>query len=204
MVWIKDYNMFFIHIPKNGGSAIESMFGSKWIDYEAYSDIMYSSLVNAIEQTHITAKMLKKMYPDVYNNTEKFAIVRNPYERMVSEYFWRNANGDKRLIDTTKATFHEFIMFIKEKMPEIMRCPHYEKSHFLSQKNYVDRNVRVFKYENFKECIDFVKKRCNIIEDPEVVNKSEHEHYENYYTKEIKDIVYELYECDFHVFGYNK
>jgi hypothetical protein len=60
----------------------------------------------------------------------------------------------------------------------------------------------VFRFENFAEDWNTVSARLGIDTAPEVTNKSEHELYTTYYTKETRDIVGEAYKGDIHLFGY--
>ena len=65
---IDEENLIFVHIPKNAGTSICRYF-------------------NYLATYHETIYDFKETFPDKYNSYKKFAIVRNPYDRMVSWYF---------------------------------------------------------------------------------------------------------------------
>ena len=67
--------LIFVHIPKNAGSAIKSLFFEK------------DELETPFK--HKTINEIKKENPKEYNSYRKFAIVRNPYDRMISWYAYQ-------------------------------------------------------------------------------------------------------------------
>ena len=68
---IDKYKTIFIHIPKNAGTSIKTFFECK----EFYNK-------------HRTIDQIKKENIKAYDSYKKFTIVRNPYDRMVSWYFY--------------------------------------------------------------------------------------------------------------------
>lgn len=83
------YKILFIHIPKTGGSSIETFFNMTKIE-----NLYYGNEIGELDGVryalqHMTAFHLK--YLDLaskyFDDYFKFAFVRNPYERVLSEYF---------------------------------------------------------------------------------------------------------------------
>lgn len=205
MPYLKKHGAFFIHIPKTGGSTVLKMFG---LDVAADqdkkgSDIFFHNDDN-FEWIHASAKMLKIMAPDVYKKTFKFSLCRNPYDKLVSEYFWRRQVMKSQIIDFDNLTFEQFIFYLDEHMPEVMMEAHRHKNHFMTQKSFVDERVSIFRYENIDECFDFLIRKFGVCRLDSLLNKTEHEYYMNYYSRKMKEIVYKLYIADFHYFNYAK
>ena len=95
MPYFRNKHILFIHIPKTGGSSVENLLSE--------NDIM--SLKTPCDPTLLpspynTVTLQHQLYTTIYQYREKFkiefndklrifAIVRNPYHRLVSELFWR-------------------------------------------------------------------------------------------------------------------
>ena len=71
---IDKYKTIFIHIPKNAGTSIEEYFGNKSVRIQP--------------EKHADIYEIKKKFKNSYNNYRKFTIIRNPYDKMVSWYFY--------------------------------------------------------------------------------------------------------------------
>jgi hypothetical protein len=95
-----DDNILLIHIPKTGGSSLEHYFSDKYnIKLNEKSLFMFlneeTKKQNNIEINsslqHMTYQTLFK-YKDFFNidfnNLKIITIVRNPYERIISDFFF--------------------------------------------------------------------------------------------------------------------
>jgi hypothetical protein len=96
----KGINLLFIHIPKTGGTSVENYLSKKYeiplnikslfgiIPYEVKSPLM----LQAISFQHIIYKVIVK-YQKLFGikslpNFKVVTIVRNPYERIISDLFF--------------------------------------------------------------------------------------------------------------------
>jgi hypothetical protein len=69
-----DFKFFFVHIPKCGGTSVNTAF-------------------SAYGMGHLTANEYKKKYPDKWKRYKTFTIIRNPYDYVWSLYsFWSSLN----------------------------------------------------------------------------------------------------------------
>ena len=81
----KSENLVFLHIPKNAGTTIEDIGkenGYNWgrFDKKNLKNIPFNQNCS---YWHAPPKNLSK---DYYNINPSFTVVRNPYDRIVSEY----------------------------------------------------------------------------------------------------------------------
>lgn len=117
------HNIFFIHIPKCAGSSIDvALFRENGIEVPP-SDKVKSHISKKDRNTfyffgpnrdaHATPNQLKGQR-EFDNATYKFATIRNPWDRFVSEYHWRKRMVDKNL--TKERLAQGFIDPSKEKL----------------------------------------------------------------------------------------
>ena len=90
---LHSHKLIFIHIPKNAGSSIESFFGVKPFDWKIpnYDVLTGWCPERCIHLQHATPKQLLEtdlISRDIWDSYYKFAIVRNSWERSLSDYAW--------------------------------------------------------------------------------------------------------------------
>ena len=176
---IKEHRTIFVHIPKNAGTSIEEYFGN-------------SSFVIQPNK-HDDIHQIKRKFPELCKIYRKFTIIRNPYDKMVSYYFYlkRNLGENYNIID-----FNEWI-----KDPSKFWHADDPISYLKPQHEWIDDAVEIIKFENInKELNDFFGEEIDL----PIVNKSNHNHYSDYYNEESIDIIYDRYKEDFEKFNYKK
>ena len=91
-------NMLFIHIPKTGGTSIEMYFSNRY-NVPLNIQSMYSK-DGTTKGVDNNISLQHQLYRDLYKNREGYGvafdrtlkiitIVRNPYERIISDLFWK-------------------------------------------------------------------------------------------------------------------
>ena len=166
--------VLFIHVIKTGGISIATALNMKE------------------KQNHSTARKIKKRVgEDVWNDYFKFTFVRNPFDKIVSQYHY-NRYG----FGFEDATFKEYIQaWFAGK--EISRHPQLNSSYINEKLDFIGR------FENLQEDFNIV---CDKIGIPQQElphkNESKHKHYTKYYDDETRKIVAEKYAKDIERFGY--
>ena len=176
---IDKYKTIFVHIPKNAGTSIETLF--------------MNNSFRVQPNKHADIYEIKRKFKNSYNSYRKFTIIRNPYDKMVSWYFYlkKNLKENYNIID-----FNEWI-----KDPLKFWHANDPTSYLKSQYKWIDNTVEIIKFENLNEEInEFFGKEIDL----PITNKSNHDHYLEYYNKESLDIIYDRYKEDFEKFNYKK
>ena len=164
---INKYKTIFVHIPKNAGTSVKRFFNKDRDDKFSLYKI----------DKHDTIHQIKLKAPKLYDSFKKFAIVRNPYDRMISWYFFLGFDI-------------EFRKWIKNPTHKLE-----------SQYTWVDETVEILKFENLNDDLNkFFDEEINL----PIINKSNHDHYLKYYDQESLDIVNDRYKEDFKKYNYKK
>ena len=200
---LNEHKTIFIHIPKNAGTSINTYFSVKPKTVEIKRKKVFK---------HETVSDIKRDCFEIYNSYTKFAIVRNPYDRMVSwyaylrkyrlnndhikTYQYNSKNDSYEVVDIAKADIMGFRMWVKN--PTIID----PREWLLNNQCYwVDDTVTILRYENLNEELNaFFKKEIKL----PIVNSTSRYDLLDYYNEETSDIVYNKYKEDFEKFNYKK
>ncbi|MTI28059.1 sulfotransferase family 2 domain-containing protein, partial [Fulvivirga kasyanovii] len=144
---------------------------------------------------------------EIWDTYFKFAFVRNPWERAMSDYFWMMK--DRKV----QGTFLDYLMKKGEFAPytSMPGRKSYRGDHLLPQHEFI-----YDKEENLM--VDFVGRFENLTQDFKVVcdklgistkklphlkkNKEKRVHYSQFFTPHEKDLVSQVYYKDIELFNY--
>jgi len=201
-VIIEFKNIIYMHPGKTGGTSIEHFLKNKYLNNKKLNakvsdqDIMFG--YSEKYKFYLQHADLRFYANFINKNLKKYTTitsVRNPYDRLVSCYFY---NGKDK-----KFTFEDFVLNHLEK--HITPNKNYAINHFCPQINFIKYNDytvnKIIKFESFiedcKKCgLDIKQKLSKTIK-----RKKD---YNIYYNNKTKDIVYNLYKEDFEYLNYNK
>ena len=190
-----ELKFIFIHIPKTSGNSltlflkdyIENRIVRNPITHSRYKDICVRCEINKGKSIkHAKINYYYELYgKKKIKNYYKFTIVRNPYDRILSNFLYKHRGKFKR---------HKFISYIDK--------------HTTYQYKFVDKDCHIIHFENlidglkeipcFKNVVDFDNyPRKN-------VNSGFKKSYDHYLDDKIKDMIYKKFKKDFRIFGYQK
>lgn len=195
----------FIHIPKNAGSTIEVALNisKKENMVEGKDSITESGISYSLQ--HLTCQQLvnHKLTKPYFDSYFKFTFVRNPYQRVLSEYFWlgfKNLNNEK----PTPKNFSNWIDTFYNVIDKDHKLKQYQFLYDEKNNLMVDFIGRV---ENFNYDFENITKRLGKVIKPFYFNVTTQKKYVNhnlYLTEENKEKIYNLFKIDFDTFGYEK
>ena len=179
-------NFIFIHINKTGGSSVA------W------------ALKLPFE--HLTAQEKIELVGDRrWDRCLTFTIVRNPWDKVVSQYHYRLKTNQTDLNDET-IPFDECVRQAFSKRDSFY---HDNPKFFLPQTDWItDQNGRILvdeivHFENLDaEFSQVMKKLGKRITLPHL-RKSKHGHYRDYYDTETAAIIHDYFQKDIENFGYS-
>jgi hypothetical protein len=145
----KEKTFLFIHVPKTGGTAIETYFRA--IGFAGYFDPPTYMPVRPylkVPPTHYDYGALNRLYK--LDALYSFAVVRHPVRRMVSEYKW----ALEKSTATTKLAGMSFADYLTFMFDQYRRDDNVASGHFKPQVRFVgDKVSKIFKYEDGLESI---------------------------------------------------
>jgi len=199
MVVCHTRKIIFIHIPKTAGSSIEHLLRD-----EGRYELDFIGVRNGRSTHHYMGIELKMILKELYPTYYKFSFVRNPYDRLISEYFWCRINNVGHKFNKT---FDEFLDYVEDVIKNKKFFKPIENDHFIPQYSFLFFNNKllvnnIFKYEDIETVAPLIKKRLKIKTVLQHLNKS----VKNEITliQEQKDRIYNLYKIDFDTFNYKK
>ena len=188
----------FVHIPKCAGCSL-------------WKALLELNLKEIEYFGHGEAKLKKPFpYDNSYKNYFSFSFVRNPFDRLVSAFFFLQSGGhnDKNALQydkymrTPSESFEDFVLH-KLNDDAINSVQHLKPQYFWIYKNNQQAIDYVGKTESMNKDMS---KICSILNIPNLdlphENKSSHKHYTEYYDDEMRELVAKKYAKDIEYFGY--
>lgn len=201
----KKYKIIFIHIPKNAGESIEKtldMYGGN------PEETFWGILNNQIVLQHLTADELKKNYlkTSLWNDYFKFAVVRNPWSKAVSEYHWYLKFGPH-------LQFHEWVDTLNYRIKLNNSININEIGHNIEQFRFIfDKNEnllvdKILRFENinfeFNQLCSKKNWNFNLIKSQSTASIYKDDFQLFYDLKSLKTIS-NIYKKDIDLFDYNE
>ena len=182
----------FLHIPKTGGTTVKSLLDISQLNSED------PNLIPSPQ--HLTCTMLReRMGAEKYDRYFKFTFIRNPWGRLLSDYFWRQA-APRRKLDMT---FPEFT----ELASDVVENGHYYRDrfadHFIPQVEFTRDVDAIYRFEKLEQGL----LSAAVILDVDVgrvpaKQKKPHDEYWRFYDSASRSRIEDLYREDIETFGY--
>lgn len=211
-VYLRKNKILFLHIPKTAGSSIRRSL-------ETIEKIVDVPTNKSKTNWHSTYKDCKIHIPDI-QDYQKFTVIRNPWDRVCSWYFFRKELLENEIHKMQKGIkSRRFINDIERLSAELSVMKNDFNDWFLKYYNVPwdytwfslshsqsfwlgDGKFDIIKFENISEDIKKIKQLAN--------NKLPHKRktqnvlhkYQDIFDNKTKDLVYQIYKEDIIKFDY--
>jgi hypothetical protein len=203
----ENVNLLLIHIPKTGGSSLEQYFSKKYNiklnnkslygfleDGKLYSTIKINSSLQ-----HITYNDIMK-YKDFFklntNNLDIITIVRNPYDRAISDLF----HYSKININSSKEDVYNALIINLLLNHDNHSLPQY--FFITDENNNLLNNIKILRTENLNNnMLNIGYTDFNINYNSNGISSLIS--YYNYLNKDSINLINTYYKKDFELFNYN-
>lgn len=185
------HKCIFVHISKTGGTSLEhALFQSEGIDI---TDMLTDDNNIEYPEKHLSAVQYRETNPDIFNEYFKFAIVRNPWDRLVSNYFWHKQIELQPVCDLS---FEDYIDFVDENVTQYHQ---YGK--------VCDRNTiiidKIYTFERIQRSYADICNQLGLdVTTIPVANKTNHKRYTEYYSPIVSKRVAHMFRVDIDMFNY--
>lgn len=199
---IESEKIILLHPGKTGGTSIEHTLkdlffpNNQLTPREENLDLMFglSKKYNLFLQ-HADLKFYKNILNINLNEYKTITTVRNPYDRLVSCYYY---NGKDK-----KFSFEDFIVNHLETHIEANNKKEYGINHFAPQVNFCkidDYKVNhIIRLESFADDVKKINIDVKYRYSKTALRKNK---YKDYYNQKTKSLVYNLYKEDFEYLNY--
>ena len=198
-----DHRCIFTHVPKTAGKSVRWLFGLPEFQHQFRPD--GRNIENAYGHQRLAEFVNQIYFPEYF----KFAFVRNPFDRLVSAFFYLHHGGcnehDKSFRDRYLLPYRGNFAGFVEDLDRLIDAPHFQpQAVWLCGSNGELLADFVGRYENFACGLKAIGSRLGLSLDgpAPVLNASSHEPYRTYYDDATRRRVAAAYGEDVELFAY--
>ena len=187
------YQCVFIHIPKCAGISVENgLFGTK--------------------VGHKRIILFERYDAQKFHEYFKFTIVRNPFDRLVSAFFFLKSGGrnekDRQWAIKNLAQYDEFNDFVFQwvKKENVIKALHFRPQYLYLCKpgSLVPEVEFVGRFEELEKDYNYIQEKLGLQESklPHLNMSKRESDYRKFYDEETRAIVASVYQEDLSIFNY--
>jgi hypothetical protein len=152
---------------------------------------------------HLLARQIKQEVGQaVFGEYFKFAIIRNPWDKAISQFLYMKKRKDIREFIGMKENdeFKKYLSLIQKTCHVQWKAQHA----FLENDEKKVLVDFIGRFESFENDVHTILKKIGIVGIDEIPhrNKSYRTHYRDYYDSESEEMIREMYQLDVSKFGY--
>jgi hypothetical protein len=200
-------NFIFVHVPKTGGTSIFNALvqcTDEIPGIDKLSGVLNDDIRHIIGDRHLRAKDFRFLLGGKYDSMLSFAFVRNPWDKVVSNYYWQ-FQVRKETAKQPACDFRDFVMHLEQRRNVVsdelwdLEC----QMPYLTDESGKIIIRKLYRYENiesdFKNICETIGVNCGL---PRMRSAYGRRHYREYFNNETREIVRSLFQEDIELFGY--
>ncbi|MEM7267628.1 MAG: sulfotransferase family 2 domain-containing protein [Pseudomonadota bacterium] len=186
--WARRHNTVFVHVPKTAGLSVYRALG---MDRPA--------------DTHAPAFAYRSADTKFFDSAFRFAVVRNPWDRMVSAFYYLKFESsytqDRAWADRRLAQFSDFRNFAEALTQPLFRNQVIAWRHFLPQSLYLNIGGacamdQLIAFDRLDHELADVAEKLGTSYERSHENQSRRGDYRSYYTDDSAELIARLYAED--------
>lgn len=190
----KKQKVLFLHIPKTGGTTVEEFLEQ---EFEMLCHSVGKPGALKVTPQHLQESDLRMIFNGVFWDYS-FAIVRNPYDRIESEYFYRTKSAIKEY--GKRPGFSKWVL---NNIANVKKNPYHLDNHLQPQCYFIEEGTEVFYFEDgFPYIMNSLIEKLHLINVYEDKKKNASERKPVEWSIEARLAVNEFYVQDFQLFDY--
>jgi len=202
------YQCIFIHIPKTGGSSIENLIWpdksdrtveNLWMGHVS----MYFNKYQTGGLQHLTARQIRtEVGKDIFSTYHKFTVIRNPWEKAISQFFYMKKRKDlRKFIGMNRFTsFNRYLNLIQRKEHVQWK----KQIDFIVDDDGALLVDQIIRFEDLDQQFRQLASKINLSYDAlPHANKTKRKPYPYYYNKAKVQKIQDIYSEDISSFDYS-
>ncbi len=163
LVRLGDKLVFFAHVPKTGGSSIES-----WLGQAGHVSLRHKAPLEGMGCTpqHMHAALFEPLFKGAFLDAS-FAVLRDPVQRLVSEYRYRRGQVERK----GKRQMPSFEAWVERAFRLYADNPYFLDNHIRPQAEFVSAGMQLFRFEGGLEPVTDWLEELAEVEGPELTHK---------------------------------
>ena len=204
----EEKRFIFVHVSKTAGSSISKLVEPHCIKEQKNLPLKLLSRAGLVPnwrwhhyRIHAPLRVPERRMPaGLFEKMTKFAVVRNPWSRLVSEYHYKmQGRGQQRRMVERLGTFSNWLRWMGSASDT---SPYKPQVNMLKRRDGSMGIDHLLRFESLATDWNAFSKSIGISEALPVLNTSSHQDWRAYYAKEDAEFVADVWKKDIEAFEY--
>ena len=182
------HRCIFVHVPKAAGTSIKRVFDMQ-------------------DQGHLPWSYYALCYPELWRQYTSFAVVRNPWDRLVSVYHFARKLADDHDVVSSKS-FEECVTLLHEDRDRLKNVVWHTQTRWVAAPKSLGGKImvdRILRFEHIERDFHGLLRYLGVPRRglPRINTTDRLREYRQYYDDRTRKLVEQVYGADIETFGYS-